>query len=98
MDFTAVDFVEYIPRPVVDQQADQGLESKTDMKKKGSVKRTPQPKPAQPIPESLVNEFGITSKAMKAFEVCGCQVDLASTFKRQRLTEFSINYLCRHRT
>lgn len=97
MDFTAVDFVEYIPRPVVDLQADLGLESKADMKKKIS-KRTPQPKPAQSIPESVVNEFGITSKTMQAFEVCKWQLNSVLTFACQGLTEFVLNCLRRHRT
>ncbi|GJJ71811.1 hypothetical protein EMPS_04168 [Entomortierella parvispora] len=68
MEFAAVDFVEYIPRPAIDTQGSAVLESKVEMKKKNSAKRTSQPKPAQPIPESVVNEFGVTSKAMKAFE------------------------------
>src|SRR5690554_4425679 len=67
MDITLSDFVELIPRPKEDPSSSPNLDGKTDPKKRANAKR--QTSIAKSVPESVVNEFGIPPKAMRALEV-----------------------------
>ncbi|ORZ23865.1 LIM-domain binding protein-domain-containing protein [Lobosporangium transversale] len=71
LELTSLGFEEFISRPVDETLGSPLLESKIEGKKKGNMKRalTTSKKATQSIPESIVNEFGITHKAMRLLEV-----------------------------
>ena len=74
IEFTANDFQELIPRPKEDPSNSPNLESKADSKKKSGVKRSNSMSKGSSnsvidIPEKVVTEFGISSKAMRKLGV-----------------------------
>ncbi|KAI7816941.1 LIM-domain binding protein-domain-containing protein [Gamsiella multidivaricata] len=86
-ELTSLDFVEYIQRPLEDSSTSPLMEPKTEGKKKGNSKRAAllSKKLAQSIPESVVNEFGVSPKTMRLLEVS----DVSS--KMNELIQYSAN-------
>lgn len=73
LEIVSQEFTEYIPRPVDDPSSSPVPEVKSEGKKKGSSKRAVAlSKKAMPvIPESAINEYGISPKTLRLLEVSG---------------------------
>ncbi|KAG0282357.1 hypothetical protein BGZ97_009016, partial [Linnemannia gamsii] len=71
LEIVSQEFTEYIPRPVDDPSNSPVPEAKPEGKKKGGSKRAvASSKKAMPmIPESAINEFGISPKTLRLLEV-----------------------------
>ncbi|KAG0278528.1 hypothetical protein BGZ96_002351 [Linnemannia gamsii] len=71
LEIVSQEFTEYIPRPVDDPSSSPVPEVKSEGKKKGSSKRAVAlSKKAMPvIPESAINEYGISPKTLRLLEV-----------------------------
>lgn len=71
LEIVSQEFTEYIPRPVDDPSNSPVPEAKPEGKKKGGSKKgVASSKKAMPvIAESVINEFGISSKTLRLLEV-----------------------------
>ncbi|KAG0364415.1 hypothetical protein BGX24_004624, partial [Mortierella sp. AD032] len=66
LEMTISDFTELIPRPKDDLLESPTIESKADAKKKNAAKKSAAAKiSSYTVPESVVNEFGVTQKTMR---------------------------------
>lgn len=71
LELKALDFREYIPRTLEDPSTSPAEVKLEGKKKSGSKRALASQKKITPqtIPESVVNEFGITAKAMRLLDV-----------------------------
>lgn len=76
LEITISDFTELIPRPKDDISESPVIDPKTDSKKKNASKKAAAAAAKNSnysIPESVVNEFGVTHKTMRTLGVSACQ-------------------------
>ncbi|KAF9121154.1 hypothetical protein BGW39_010795 [Mortierella sp. 14UC] len=71
LEIVSQEFTEYVPRPVDDPSSSPAPEAKPEGKKKGGSKKTAvfSKKAVPMIPESAINEFGISPKTLRLLEV-----------------------------